>query len=468
MKWQVSTDGGTSFTDILGATSTTYTFTTSAALNGNEYRAVFTNTQGTLATTSALLNVLIAPAITNEPSNQATVAGSGVTFTAAATGNPTPTVQWQVSTNGGTTFANVAGATSKSYTFTSTSTENGYEYRAVFTNSQGTATTSAAVLTLHGSSLLLHNFGDLGPGGVEYQLAAGPNGTTFFETNDLMTGDVQLWISNGTPSGTTMLRDFGDLHNSGRLEVLQELGTSPHVTLIFESMDFTAKDLQVWASTGTVAGTVLLHNFGDLGPAGVLQTFEGTSNVPNTYALLEVVDSYANDTQLWGTNATPAGTALLHDFGNLGTTGGLMIQGFANTGSQIISSDDSTTGDTQLWATSGTSVAGTIQLHDFADLGDDTGYLSSITNAQNGTLLFQTDNATTGDNQLWTTSGTVAGTILLHDYGFNSRESRASVAPGNCSASASHLPGHFCIRPRTRFPGIYSFGTRTEPLLGRS
>ena len=33
-------------------------------------------------------------------------AGSTATFTAAATGNPTPTVQWQVSTDGGATFTN--------------------------------------------------------------------------------------------------------------------------------------------------------------------------------------------------------------------------------------------------------------------------------------------------------------------------------------------------------------------------
>ncbi len=43
----MSTDGGTTFTNIAGATSATLTFTASAAQNSNEYRAVFTNSSGT-------------------------------------------------------------------------------------------------------------------------------------------------------------------------------------------------------------------------------------------------------------------------------------------------------------------------------------------------------------------------------------------------------------------------------------
>ncbi len=58
-------------------------------------------------------------------------------------------MQWQVSTDGGVTFTIVAGATGTSLTITSTTaSENGYEYRAVFTNSLGSATTAAALLTV--------------------------------------------------------------------------------------------------------------------------------------------------------------------------------------------------------------------------------------------------------------------------------------------------------------------------------
>jgi hypothetical protein len=71
-----------------------------------------------------------------------------VSFTAAASGFPTPTVQWQVSTNGGTSFSDITDATSTTYTHNAQADENGNEYQAVFTNSAGGATTSAATLTV--------------------------------------------------------------------------------------------------------------------------------------------------------------------------------------------------------------------------------------------------------------------------------------------------------------------------------
>ena len=56
VQWQVSTDGVT-FTDMVGATSPTLTFTTSSAQNANQYRAVFTNPAGTAMSTAATLRV---------------------------------------------------------------------------------------------------------------------------------------------------------------------------------------------------------------------------------------------------------------------------------------------------------------------------------------------------------------------------------------------------------------------------
>jgi len=84
-----------------------------------------------------------------QPMNQTVTAGQTATFTAAATGSPTPTVQWQVSTDGGVTFSNVSGATSTTLSFTTSLSQNGNRYRAVFTNTAGTATTTAATLTVN-------------------------------------------------------------------------------------------------------------------------------------------------------------------------------------------------------------------------------------------------------------------------------------------------------------------------------
>ena len=48
--------------------------------------------------------------ITTQPAAQEVTEGETATFTAAAAGIPTPTVQWQVSTNGGGSWSNVPGA----------------------------------------------------------------------------------------------------------------------------------------------------------------------------------------------------------------------------------------------------------------------------------------------------------------------------------------------------------------------
>src|ERR1700735_3212679 len=152
VQWQVSSSGGP-FTNLAGATSPTLGFaTTTAAMNGNQYLAVFTNASGSATTMTATLTVNTAPAITTNPANVTVAAGATATFTAAASGTPTPTVQWQVSSNGGA-FANVSGATSTTLSLTGTTVAmSGNKYQAVFTNTAGTATTSAATLTVTGGN----------------------------------------------------------------------------------------------------------------------------------------------------------------------------------------------------------------------------------------------------------------------------------------------------------------------------
>ena len=150
--WQLSFDGGAVYHDIAWATSTTLTFTTDSSHNGYLFRAKFTNSAGTATTTVATLTVTSgpsAPVVTQNPSNLTVTAGQQATFTAAASGTPTPTVIWQVSTNGGATYNNIGWATSTTLSFTTVSSHNGYRFRAVFTNANGSATTTAATLTVN-------------------------------------------------------------------------------------------------------------------------------------------------------------------------------------------------------------------------------------------------------------------------------------------------------------------------------
>ncbi|HWA27416.1 MAG TPA: pectinesterase family protein [Lacunisphaera sp.] len=84
----------------------------------------------------------VAPSITTQPTSQTVNSGAGVTFTAAASGNPAPTYQWQKD------GVDLPGATSGTLSLTNVQAANAGSYRMVATNSAGTATSNAATLTV--------------------------------------------------------------------------------------------------------------------------------------------------------------------------------------------------------------------------------------------------------------------------------------------------------------------------------
>ncbi len=161
-QWEVKIAGGTTFTPLgnggvySGATTGTLHITgATAALNGNTYEAVFTNSVGSATTAAATLTINNAPSITTQPVSQTVTAGQNVNFTAAASGSPAPTVQWYISFNGGSSFSPLgnssvySGVTTDTLKITSSfGGQNGNVYEAIFTNSVGTATTNHAKLTV--------------------------------------------------------------------------------------------------------------------------------------------------------------------------------------------------------------------------------------------------------------------------------------------------------------------------------
>jgi hypothetical protein len=100
----------------------------------------------------------VAPTIATQPAGETVVAGASVTFTVASSGAPAPTFQWQVSTDGGSTWMNLAdtGPYSGSVTGTLTVTGitaamNGDRYRCVTANGVSPdAASFAATLTVMG------------------------------------------------------------------------------------------------------------------------------------------------------------------------------------------------------------------------------------------------------------------------------------------------------------------------------
>jgi hypothetical protein len=93
----------------------------------------------------------VAPTITLEPFGVSVTEPTGATFTAAASGSPAPTLQWQRTTPPGSTFADIPGATSASYSTGATedTADSGRQFRLVASNTSGTATSSAATLTVN-------------------------------------------------------------------------------------------------------------------------------------------------------------------------------------------------------------------------------------------------------------------------------------------------------------------------------
>ena len=155
VQWQVSTNGGTTFSPLSGATSDTLNLAaTTLAENGNQYEAVFTNGTAPDATTNpAVLTVLpdVAPVVTTDPVSQTVNEGDSVTFSAAASGTPTPTVEWQVSIDGGNTWIDIPALNTPTISGTPPAYlnfMNGWEFRAVFTNAGGSATSNAATLSV--------------------------------------------------------------------------------------------------------------------------------------------------------------------------------------------------------------------------------------------------------------------------------------------------------------------------------
>ena len=150
IQWQSSPDGS-SWTDVVGAASTSYSFVAQLSDNAKQYRAVFSNSAGSATTKPALLIVAAPdtpPVILTHPVDQTVVAGDIATFSASASGIPTPTVQWQMSSDG-SFWTDIMGATSPSYSFTAQLNADSSQFRAVFSNVAGSVLTDTAVLTVN-------------------------------------------------------------------------------------------------------------------------------------------------------------------------------------------------------------------------------------------------------------------------------------------------------------------------------
>lgn len=167
-QWEVSTNGGGSYSAVSGgvysgATTTTLTITgATAGMNAYMYRCAVTGTNTTVTNSNAAtLTVNSAPSITTNPGN-ATICAGGSTSFSASVSNAT-SYRWYVNTGSGFNPINnggvYSGATTTTLNLTGPNVSyNGYQYRLVATGgcSPDATSTSATLIVNSASSISAH------------------------------------------------------------------------------------------------------------------------------------------------------------------------------------------------------------------------------------------------------------------------------------------------------------------------
>lgn len=154
-QWQVSTDGGTTFTDIAGATSATYvTAPATFSMNGDNYRVIVGGCGASITSNNAEFNVRNVATISSQPVSTSVCDGQSASFAVTASSDAME-YQWQVSTDGGVTFTNIDQATASTLDVTATGALNNNQYQVLINNGCGNITTStAATLTVTAATVI--------------------------------------------------------------------------------------------------------------------------------------------------------------------------------------------------------------------------------------------------------------------------------------------------------------------------
>ena len=245
-------------TAIPNATSASYTTpAATTSMNGNSYTVVATNSMGSVTSNPASLTVNAtptAPIFTTQPQSQHVTAPATATFTAAASGNPTPTYQWYLG------ITAIPNATSASYTTPATTTGmNGNSYTVIATNSVGSVTSNPASLTVNPAVSSMEGIycGTIIVSGAAKPMIAGVTaiGEFRFTTTDDWVGSATL---SGTTGGGTLYTARGATPNTLSLSnVVVTPGTSITGSYAYGSATGT---FSLASATDPKTGVVLYNN----------------------------------------------------------------------------------------------------------------------------------------------------------------------------------------------------------------
>lgn len=239
---------------------------------------------------------------------------------------------------------------------------------------------------------------ELGRGSSRPADLTAAGGRLFFSAEDGERGR-ELWVSDGTQGGTVLVEDL----------VPGPEGSHPEeIAVARDRIFFSAKDpergRELWVSDGTEAGTFLLE---DIYPGP-------ESSSPGSFAVLGgrvffPAEDPEHGRELWVSDGTPNGTRLVRDLRP--GAGGSDPRHLAAAGDRIFFAAADPEHGAELWASDGTD-GGTALVRDIRP-GPEGSWPSEISPAGDRVFFIATE-AQHG-SELWVSDGTGGGTRLVED-----------------------------------------------------
>jgi ELWxxDGT repeat protein/VCBS repeat-containing protein len=252
------------------------------------------------------------------------------------------------------------------------------------------------------------------------------NGVLYFAANDGTNGN-ELWRTDGTVAGTQMVKDLFTSTYSVNYQNFPNSSNPTQLTNVGGKLFFTARNgvagVELWSSDGTSGGTTIVKNI--YADSGTTPSSSSPTQLTNfNGALYFVADNGVDGRELWKSDGTDAGTVMVKDI-HAGTyqytpTGGGSAQTRPNSahpgllrvlnGQLFFVANDGAHG-AELWKSDGTA-AGTTLLKDIRTGSAGAFTSSSLMVVANNKLLFSANDGVVGD-ELWKSDGTEAGTTLV-------------------------------------------------------